>query len=78
MRKIPQIKLRIRDLREDADITQKEIAKYLVCDQFLYSKYERGVRQVPLNVVVALAAYYDVTTDYLLGLSEYKKPYKPE
>ncbi len=78
MRKIPQIKLRIRDLREDADITQKEIAKYLVCDQSLYSKYERGVRQVPLNVVVALAAYYDVTTDYLLGLSEYKKPYKPE
>lgn len=78
MRKIPQIKLRIRDLREDADITQKEIAKYLVCDQSLYSKYERGVRQVPLNVLVALAAYYDVTTDYLLGLSEYKKPYKPE
>ena len=78
MRKIPQIKLRIRDLREDADITQKEIAKYLVCDQSLYSKYECGVRQVPLNVLVALAAYYDVTTDYLLGLSEYKKPYKPE
>ncbi len=78
MKNIPEIRLRIRDLREDADITQKEIAKYLVCDQSLYSKYERGVRQVPLNVLVALAAYYDVTTDYLLGISEFKKPYKPE
>jgi transcriptional regulator with XRE-family HTH domain len=74
----PEIKLRIRDLREDADLTQQTIANYLMCDQSLYSKYERGLRQVPVGIIVALAAYYGVTVDYILGLSEYKEPYRPK
>ena len=44
---VMQMKLRIRDLREDADLTQKQVAEYLLCDQSLYSKYERGVRMLP-------------------------------
>ena len=72
------MELRIRDLREDADLTQKEVAHQLLCDQSLYSKYERGLRQVPVGIIVALAAYYGVTVDYILGLSEYKEPYRPK
>ena len=49
------MKLRIRDLREDHDLTQKEIAAYLLCDQSLYSKYERGERPLPLEMAVQLA-----------------------
>lgn len=72
------LNLRIRDLREDHDLTQKQISDYLKCDQSLYSKYERGVRQVPLNIIAALAMYYGVTVDYIIGLSEHKKPYRPK
>ena len=61
------MKLRIRDLREDADKTQAQIAKYLMCDQSLYSKYERGERPLPLEVAVKLADYYGVSLDYLVG-----------
>ena len=66
------MKLRIRDLREDADLTQKEIADYLLCDQSLYSKYERGERVLPLEYAVKLAAYYHVSLDYLVGLKDIK------
>ena len=52
--------LRIRDLREDSDLTQQEIAEYLLCDQSLYSKYERGERALPLELAVKLAQYYKV------------------
>ena len=61
--------LRIRDLREDADLTQKDVADYLLCDQSLYSKYERGERPLPLELAVRLADYYHVTLDYLVGRS---------
>ena len=61
------LKLRIRDLREDHDLTQKAIADYLMCDQSLYSKYERGERPLPLEAAVKLADYYKVTLDYLVG-----------
>ena len=54
--------LRIRDLREDADLTQKQIAEILLCDQSLYSKYERGERVLPLDLAVKLADYYHVTS----------------
>ena len=64
------MKLRIRDLREDSDIKQREIAEYLMCDQSLYSKYERGERQIPLEIIVKLAAYYNTSVDYLLGLTD--------
>lgn len=67
------MKLRIRDIREDRDITQKQIAQYLMCDQSLYSKYERGEREIPLRLLIALAKYYDVSLDYLAGMSNDKK-----
>ena len=50
-----EMKLRIRDLREDADLTQRQVAEYLHCDQSLYSKYERGERALPLEYAVKLA-----------------------
>ena len=61
------VNLRIRDLREDADLTQKQIASFLLCDQSLYSKYERGERVLPLDLAVILADYYHVSLDYLVG-----------
>lgn len=64
---------RIRNLREDHDKTQKEVADYLFCDQSLYSKYERGIREVPVGVVIKLAKLYDTSTDYILGLTDEKK-----
>lgn len=60
---------RIRDLREDADLTQKQVAEYLICDQSLYSKYERGERAVPLEIMVKLARFYKTSIDYLVGLT---------
>lgn len=68
--------VRIRNLREDCDKTQKEIADYLFCDQSLYSKYERGLRDVPVSIIIKLAKYYNTSTDYLLGLTDEKIPYK--
>ena len=62
--------LRIRALREDADLTQKEIASYLHCDQSLYSEYERGERMLPLDLAVKLAQFYQVSLDYLVGLKK--------
>lgn len=61
------MRLRIRDLREDKDLTQKQISEYLMCDQSLYSKYERGEREIPLGLIIKLADYYDVSIDYLVG-----------
>ena len=63
----------IRDLREDADLTQKQIAEILLCDQSLYSKYERGERVLPLDLAVKLADYYHVSLDYLVGRSNKRK-----
>ena len=60
------MKTRIRDLREDADLTQQQIAEYLLCDQSLYSKYEREERELPLALAVKLADYYKVSLDYLV------------
>lgn len=66
---------RMRDMREDNDLTQKKIAEYLMCDQSLYSKYERGEREIPLSLLIKLADYYDVSLDYLVGRTDIKKPY---
>ena len=66
---------RIRDLREDHDLTQKQIAEYLLCDQSLYSKYERGERPLPLECAEKLADFYKVSMDYLVGRTNIKKPY---
>lgn len=64
--------LKIRDLREDNDLTQKQISEYLMCGQSLYSKYERGEREIPLNLLIRLADYYKVSLDYLVGRSNKK------
>ena len=69
------MELRIRDLREDRDLKQKQIADYLLCDQSLYSKYERGERALPLDYADKLADFYGVSVDYLLGRTDVKKPY---
>ena len=66
--------LRIRDLREDADLTQRQVADYLQCDQSLYSKYERGERPLPLESAVRLDRFYAVSLDYLVGLIDVKMP----
>ncbi len=67
--------LRIRDLREDKDLTQKEVAAYLMCDQSLYSKYEREERPLPLELADRLADFYNVSVDYLLCRTNEKRPY---
>ncbi|MDE5604557.1 MAG: helix-turn-helix domain-containing protein [Eubacterium sp.] len=58
---------RIKDLREDADLKQKEIAAILGIDQRVYSNYETGKREIPTHLLIKLADYYDTTTDYILG-----------
>lgn len=67
--------MRIRDLWEDNDFTQKQIADYLHIRQNTYSQYETGHRQVPIEVLTALAEFYKTSTDYLLGLTDCKTPY---
>ena len=67
--------MRIKDLREDHDLTQKQIADYLHIKQNTYCQYETGRRQIPLELLIALAKYYKVSTDYILGLTDVKKPY---
>ena len=69
------MRLRIRDLREDADLTQKGICKIIDCDQSLYSKYEREERPLPLHLAEKLADYYGVSVDYLLGRTDVRTPY---
>ncbi len=64
--------MRLKDLREDNDIKQKELAQYLHIKQNTYSQYENGQRQLPLDILIKLAKYYNVSTDYILGLTEEK------
>ncbi|MGN0631390.1 MAG: helix-turn-helix domain-containing protein [Ruminococcus sp.] len=66
---------RIRNLREDADLYQRDLAEYLHCTQVTYSRYELGTRDIPTDVLIALAEFYQTSTDYLLGLTDEKKPY---
>lgn len=65
----------IRDLREDNDKTQKEIAEYLGTTQQVYSRYEKGENEIPVRHIIALCRYYNVSADYILGLKE-KNPKK--
>ena len=66
---------RIRDLREDHDLRQKELASYLKCTQVCYSNYETGKRDIPTDVLKALANFYQVSVDYLLDLTDEATPY---
>lgn len=63
---------RLRDLREDADLTQAQISKQLHCTQQTYSNYETGARDIPTSVLIQLSKFYKVSTDYILGLTNRK------
>lgn len=65
---------RIRNLREDRDLRQKDLAQALNCSQQVYSNYELGQRNIPLDVLIALSRFYEVSVDYLLGLTDNPKP----
>lgn len=60
---------RIRDLREDRDLKQKQLAEYLYCSQQVYSNYELGQRDIPTDILIKLSNFYNVSVDYLLGLT---------
>lgn len=66
---------RIRNLREDSDLYQRDLAEYLHCTQVTYSRYELGTRDIPTDVLIALASFYKTSIDYLLGLTDEKTPY---
>lgn len=66
---------RIRNLREDKDLTQSDLAKILGMSQTGYSKYETGENDLPTPILIALARHYGTSTDYLLGLTDDKRPY---
>ena len=66
---------RLRDLREDHDLMQKEIAAVLGIDQRVYSNYETGKREIPTRLLIILADYYKTSTDYILGRTNNPKPY---
>ena len=66
---------RIRDLREDRDLRQQDIADYLQCSQVCYSNYELGKRDIPTGILIRLSAFYQTSVDYLLGLTPVREPY---
>ena len=65
---------RLRDLREDADMSQKQVAAYLGMSQTGYSKYETGENDIPTQVLIRLSALYHASIDYMLGISDKKTP----
>ncbi len=64
---------RLEDLRIDADKTQEEIAVVLNCQREVYRRYEKGIHEIPVWAVIKLAEYYQVSTDYILGLTDKKE-----
>lgn len=64
---------RIRDLREDRDLKQRQVAAYLNCSQQVYSNYELGQRDVPTDILIRLSELYHVSVDYILGLTDNPK-----
>ena len=67
--------MRLKDIREDKDLTQRAIADYLNIKQNTYSQYENCQRQIPIELLIKLALYYNTSTDYLVGLTNWAKPY---
>lgn len=61
---------RIYDLRVDHDMTQQQVADYLVCNRLVYARYERGQREIPVSMLIKLANLYNTSTDYILGLTD--------
>ncbi len=66
---------RLEDLRIDNDKTQADIAKYLGCQREVYRRYEKGTRQIPVDFLIQLSIFYNVSIDYILGLTDEKKTY---
>lgn len=66
---------RIRDLREDKDLSQTKMAKHLGMSQTGYSKYETGENDVPTSILIELASFHNTSVDYILELTDYKQPY---
>lgn len=66
---------RLKDLRDDLDLTQENIADILKIQQTVYSRYERGIQNIPLEHLLALADFYKTSTDYILGRTNEKQPY---
>ncbi len=66
---------RIRDLREDKDLSQRELAEILHCSQRIYSNYERGDVDIPTEILRKLAQFHKTSVDYLLGLTDERRPY---
>ncbi|MBE6786783.1 MAG: helix-turn-helix transcriptional regulator [Ruminococcaceae bacterium] len=67
---------RLKDLREDRDLSQQYIAEFLDMKQPQYSRYERGIRDIPTDILIKLAKFYNTSTDYILGLTTETTPYK--
>ena len=67
---------RLKDLREDNDFSQQFVAEYLCMKQPQYSRYERGIRDIPTDVLIRLAKLYKTSADYILGLTDNPEPYK--
>lgn len=68
---------RIRDLREDRDLRQKDLASVLNCTQVCYSRYESGARDIPTDILIQLALFHHTSIDYLLNLTDCPDPYPP-
>ncbi len=66
---------RLKEIREDRDLSQKELSKILNINQVTYSYYEIGKRQIPIETLKRLARFYDVSVDYLLYMTDERKPY---
>lgn len=67
--------MRLKDIREDCDITQKTLSEYLNIKQNTYSQYETGQRQIPIDILIKLAIYFNTSTDYILELTDETKCY---
>lgn len=65
---------RLYDLRTDNDLTQKQVADYLLCNRQVYARYERGLREIPVSMLIRLADLYKTSVDYILGRTDEIKP----
>jgi len=66
---------RIGNMRADRDMTQKQVAGILNCNRQVYARYERGIREIPVSMLIVLAKYYNTSVDYLLGVTDNPSPY---
>jgi len=67
---------RLYDLRIDNDLTQQQIADYLMCNRQVYARYERGLREIPVSMLIKLADFYKISVDYILGRTDNPKQIK--